>query len=687
MFHQATTQDVVFEEGGMDSARASIPREVIKRDGRRTAFDAAKIRSALLRAGQASGEFGDAEADLLTAQVVKVLIHSLRGAPPDIERIQDIVEQSLIAANHLATARAYIAYRESHKKLREDRRTLVDVEASVNEYLSRQDWRVNANANQGYSLGGLILNVSGKVVANYWLNHVYPPELGEAHRDGSIHIHDLDMLAGYCAGWSLRTLLHEGLNGVPGKVEAGPPRHMSSAVGQIVNFLGTLQNEWAGAQAFSSFDTYMAPFIRNDAMSYEAVKQCIQELIYNLNVPSRWGTQTPFTNLTFDWTCPEDLREQIPVIGGKEMPFTYGELQVEMDMINRAYIEVMTTGDAKGRVFTFPIPTYNMTPDFPWESENAERLFAMTARYGLPYFQNFINSEMKPNHIRSMCCRLQLDLRELLKRGNGLFGSAEQTGSVGVVTVNCARLGYEYRGDEAGLLRRLDVLLDMARNGLEIKRKEIQRLMDNGLFPYTKRYLGTLRNHFSTIGVNGVNEMIRNFSGDEHDITSEWGHAFAVRLLDHIRGCIAAFQEETGHMYNLEATPAEGTTYRFAKEDARRYPGILQAGTLDAPYYTNSSQLPVGFTDDAFEVLERQDDLQRKYTGGTVLHLYMSEYISSAEACKNLVRRALTRFRLPYITITPTFSICPKHGYLAGEHEFCPKCDEEALSRKRAVAA
>jgi ribonucleoside-triphosphate reductase len=671
----------------MNSVLTALPREVIKRDGHRAPFDAAKIRSAILRAGQASGEYGEAEAELLTAQVVKVLIHTFRNAPPNIERIQDVVEQSLIAANHLATARAYIAYRESHKKLREDRKTLVDVEASVNEYLSRQDWRVNANANQGYSLGGLILNVSGKVVANYWLNHVYPPELSEAHRDGSLHVHDLDMLAGYCAGWSLRTLLHEGLNGVPGKVEAGPPRHMSSAVGQIVNFLGTLQNEWAGAQAFSSFDTYMAPFIRNDGMRYEAVKQCIQELIYNLNVPSRWGTQTPFTNLTFDWTCPEDLREQVPVIGGKEMPFTYGELQTEMDMINRAYIEVMTTGDAKGRVFTFPIPTYNMTPDFPWESENAERLFAMTARYGLPYFQNFINSEMKPNHIRSMCCRLQLDLRELLKRGNGLFGSAEQTGSVGVVTVNCARLGYEYRGDEAGLLRRLDALLDMGRNGLEIKRKEIQRLMDNGLFPYTKRYLGTLRNHFSTLGVNGVNEMIRNFSHDEHDITSEWGHAFAVRLLDHIRGRIAAYQEETGHLYNLEATPAEGTTYRFAKEDAKRYPGILQAGTPDAPYYTNSSQLPVGFTDDAFEALERQDDLQRKYTGGTVLHLYMSEHISSAEACKNLVRRALTRFRLPYITITPTFSICPKHGYLAGEHEFCPTCDEEALSRKRAVAA
>ncbi|MHB1402664.1 MAG: ribonucleoside triphosphate reductase [Thiobacillus sp.] len=672
---------------GMGAVVSMLPHEVIKRDGQRADFDAGKIRSALLRAGQASGEFGEAEADLLTAQVAKVLIHSFRGSPPEIERIQDVVEQSLIAANHLATARAYIVYRETHKKLRQDRKTVVDVETSINEYLSRQDWRVNANANQGYSLGGLILNVSGKVVANYWLNHVYAPELGEAHRDGSIHVHDLDMLAGYCAGWSLRTLLHEGLNGVPGKVEAGPPKHMSSAVGQIVNFLGTLQNEWAGAQAFSSFDTYMAPFIRNDNLPYSQVKQYIQELIYNLNVPSRWGTQTPFTNLTFDWVCPEDLREQVPVVGGKEMPFTYGDLQVEMDMINRAYIEVMTTGDAKGRVFTFPIPTYNMTPDFPWESENADRLFAMTARYGLPYFQNFINSEMKPNHIRSMCCRLQLDLRELLKRGNGLFGSAEQTGSVGVVTVNCARLGYEYKGDEAGLLRRLDALLDMSRNGLEIKRKEIQRLMDNGLFPYTKRYLGTLRNHFSTIGINGVNEMIRNFTADEHDITSEWGHDFAVRLLDHIRGRIAAFQEETGHMYNLEATPAEGTTYRFAKEDRKRYPDILQAGTDDAPYYTNSSQLPVGFTDDAFEALERQDDLQRKYTGGTVLHLYMSENISSADACRNLVRRALTRFRLPYITITPTFSICPKHGYLAGEHEFCPTCDEEALSRKRAVTA
>ncbi|WP_231583396.1 ribonucleoside triphosphate reductase [Luteimonas sp. FCS-9] len=560
---------------------------------------------------------------------------------------------------------------------------LIDPVASIDEYLSRADWRVNANANQGYSLGGLILNVAGKVTANYWLEQVYPPQIGRAHREGDLHIHDLDMLSGYCAGWSLRTLLHEGLNGVPNRVEAGPPRHLSSAVGQIVNFLGTLQNEWAGAQAFSSFDTYMAPFVRKDALSYDEVRQCIQELIYNLNVPSRWGTQTPFTNLTFDWVCPEDLRTQVPVIAGEPMPFAYGDLQVEMDMINRAYIEVMSAGDAKGRVFTFPIPTYNITADFPWDSENAQRLFDMTAKYGLPYFQNFINSELDPGMIRSMCCRLQLDLRELLKRGNGLFGSAEQTGSLGVVTVNCARLGYLHRGDEAALLARLDALLELGRRSLEIKREVIQRLIDDGLFPYTRRYLGTLRNHFSTLGVNGINEMIRNFTGDAHDLTSDWGHAFAVRLLDHVRARMVEFQERTGHLYNLEATPAEGTTYRFAKEDRRRWPDILQAGTDAQPYYTNSSQLPVGFTDDPFEALERQEALQSRYTGGTVLHLYMGERLSSGDACRDLVRRALSRFRLPYVTVTPTFSICPTHGYLAGEHPFCPRCDEERLAEKR----
>lgn len=558
----------------------------------------------------------------------------------------------------------------------------LDIIRSITEYLDRQDWRVQANANQGYSLGGLILNSSGKMIANYWLSHVYSEAIGQAHRQADLHIHDLDMLSGYCAGWSLRTFLNEGLNGVPGKIESGPPRHLSSAVGQVVNFLGTLQNEWAGAQAFSSFDTYMAPFIRKDGLNYKHVRQCMQELIYNLNVPSRWGTQTPFTNLTFDWVCPDDLREQVPQIGGEEMPFCYGDLQAEMDMINQAYIEVMSEGDARGRAFTFPIPTYNITRDFDWYSPNAERLFAMTAKYGLPYFQNFINSELEPNMIRSMCCRLQLDLRELLKRGNGLFGSAEQTGSLGVVTLNCARLGYLYQGDEAGLFARLDELLEMGRDSLEIKRTVIQHHMDQGLFPYTRRYLGTLRNHFSTLGVNGVNEMIRNFTQDQESLCTVWGHQFAVRLLDHIRQRMVEFQEHTGHLYNLEATPAEGTTYRFAKEDRARWPDILQAGTTHMPYYTNSSQLPVGFTEDPFEALERQDELQGKYTGGTVLHLYMSEALSSTDACRNLVQRALSRFSLPYITVTPTFSICPKHGYLSGKHEFCPHCDKELLVNK-----
>ncbi len=669
------------------SKASTTPAAIIKREGEQVPFDAEKIRSAIERAGQASGEYDALEAQLLTAQAVKVLQHRFGDGAVDIEQIQDIVEQVLISANHFETARAYIVYREQRARVRADLKTVVDVETSMNEYLDRADWRVNANANQGYSLGGLILNVSGKVVANYWLSHVYPSNVGQAHRDGDIHIHDLDMLAGYCAGWSLRTLLTEGLNGVPGKVESAPPKHLSSAVGQIVNFLGTLQNEWAGAQAFSSFDTYMAAFLRKDNLSYDSVRQSIQELVYNLNVPSRWGTQTPFTNLTFDWTCPDDLKGEYPVIGGEIMEFTYGELQVEMDMINRAYIEVMTEGDAKGRVFTFPIPTYNITEDFPWESENATLLFEMTAKYGLPYFQNFLNSELSPNMVRSMCCRLQLDLTELLKRGNGLFGSAEQTGSLGVVTINCARLGFLHNGDEAALMNALDTLLDYSRTSLELKRKVIQRHIDNGLFPYTKRYLGTLRNHFSTVGVNGINEMIRNFTNGAEDITTPEGHAMAVRFLDHVRSRMVEFQEETGHLYNLEATPAEGTTYRFAREDKKRYPEILQAGTEDNPYYTNSSQLPVGFTDDPFEALSRQEELQRKYTGGTVLHLYMGERVSSAEATKRLVKRSLENFRLPYITITPTFSVCPTHGYLDGEHQFCPKCDEEILNRKRAESA
>ncbi|OQA57181.1 MAG: Anaerobic ribonucleoside-triphosphate reductase [Candidatus Omnitrophica bacterium ADurb.Bin277] len=653
-----------------------------KRDGSVMPFDGVKIYNAIVKAGQATGDYDGSEAQLLTLAVIKVIDNRYDRGFLDIEAIQDIVEQVLITSNYLKTARAYIVYREQHKKLRSDKKTVVDVVSSVNEYLYKQDWRVNANANQGYSLGGMILNISGKVIANYWLSHVYPEEVANAHRHGDIHIHDLDMLSGYCAGWSLRTLLREGFNGVPDKVESAPPKHLSSAVGQMVNFLGTLQNEWAGAQAFSSFDTYLAPYIRKDKLPYEKVKQSIQEFIYNLNVPSRWGTQTPFTNVTFDWICPEDLRAEHPIVGGQEMEFTYGDLGEEMAMINKAYIEVMMKGDAKGRVFTFPIPTYNITPDFDWDHPNCEPLFEMTAKYGLPYFQNFLNSDLKPNQIRSMCCRLQLDLRELLKRGNGLFGSAEQTGSLGVVTLNCARIGYLAKGDESAFYNRVDHLLHLAKTSLELKRKIIQRHIDQGLFPYTRRYLGTLRNHFSTIGVNGINECIRNFTNDKENITTEEGFKFALKLLDHIRMRMTEFQTETGHLYNLEATPAEGATYRFAKEDIRRFPDVLHAGTDERPYYTNSSQLPVTFTDDPFEALERQEELQRRYTGGTVLHLYMGERVSSSAACKELVRRALAGYRIPYITVTPTFSICPKHAYLPGEHEFCPKCDEELIREK-----
>ncbi len=659
---------------------------ITKRDGTLAPFDSSRIFNAINKAGSTTGEFGDQESWLLTAQVLKVLKHKFSENLPTIEQVQDIVEQVLISANYFATAKSYILYRDQRNRMRSDRKVMVDVESSINEYLERLDWRVNANANQGYSNGGLILNVSGKVTANYWLSHVYPAAVGEAHRNGDVHIHDLDMLAAYCAGWSLKNLLHEGFNGVPGKAEAGPAKHLSAAVGQMVNFMGTLQNEWAGAQAFSSVDTYLAPYVRVDKLTYEQVEQAFQELIYNLNVPSRWGSQTPFTNFTFDWVCPEDLRNTHPLIAGVEQPFTYGDLKPEMDMINKAYINVMMKGDIKGRPFTFPIPTYNMTPDFPWEDENTELLFEMTAKYGLPYFQNFINSVLKPGQIRSMCCRLQLDLRELLAKGNGLFGSAEQTGSIGVVTINCARLGYVYKGDEHGLFARVDELLELARSSLEIKRKVIQRLIDNGLFPFTKRYLGTLRNHFSTFGVNGINEMIRNFTNDEHNVADEWGQAFAERFLDHIRARMVKIQEETGHMYNLEATPAESATYRFAREDKKRYKGIIQAGTEDNPYYTNSSQLPVNYTDDPFEALELQERLQTKYTGGTVLHLYMGQRVSSAKVCRDIVKRVLTNYRLPYVTITPTFSICPKHGYISGEYKFCPICDEEKKAEKRKAA-
>lgn len=676
--------------------------KIQKRNGAIVDFEIGKIERAIHRALVAIRTVEPEQAHVLAHDVVTNAEERFGERIPSVEDIQDIVEEILIRYDYADVAKAYILYREKRREVREDRNVVVEVEKTIQEYLDKLDWRVNENANQGYSLGGMILNTSGKVIANYWLSHIYPKAIGDAHRNGDYHIHDLSMFSGYCAGWSLRVLLEEGFNGVPNKVESGPPKHLSSAVAQMVNFFGTLQNEWAGAQAFSSFDTYLAPFVKKFELElradiegygmtfhsnadqerfiadkvYAQVYQNVQSFVFNLNIPSRWGTQTPFTNITLDWDCPTDMRDKRLKLDGQPFAYTFGELQPEMDMLNRAFIEVMSKGDAMGRTFTFPIPTYNVTKDFDWSDPKNLPLFEMTAKYGTPYFQNFVNSDLNPGDVRSMCCRLQLDLRELRKRGGGLFGSAEMTGSIGVVTINLARLGYLYRDDKSAFFARLEHLMTLAKASLEIKRREIQRWIDRGLFPYTKRYLTFLKNHFSTIGINGLNEAIRNFTRDKENITTEMGQAFALEVLDFMREKIKDYQEETGNFYNLEATPAEGTTTRFAKEDKKRFPDILQAGTPDAPYYTNSSQLPVGYTDDVFEVLELQDRLQTKYTGGTVLHCYMNERISSGEACRSLVRNILSNFRLPYITITPTFSICPKHGYLAGEYDFCPKCDE-----------
>lgn len=558
----------------------------------------------------------------------------------------------------------------------------INVKKTIEEYIDRSDWRVKANANQSYSVGGMILNTVGKVVANYWLNEVYPAEAGELHRNGDIHIHDLDFLGGYCCGHSLRALLREGFNGVPGKVSANPPKHLSAALGQMVNFLGTMQNEWAGAQAFSSFDTFLAPYVKHDSLSYEEVKQLIQEFVFNCGTPSRWGGQNVFSNITLDIKCPEDLKDKEVYIGGEDTGTTYKDYQNEMDIINLTLFDVLSEGDKDGRPFTFPIPTYNITNDWDWDSPVANKIFEVTAKYGYPYFSNYISSDMKPSDVRSMCCRLRLDLRELLKKGNGLFGSAEQTGSIGVVTLNMARLGYLFKGDREGLLSAVSHLCSVAKDTLEVKREFITARLEDGLYPYTKRWIGTYRNFFSTIGVNGMNEMIRNFTNDEHDITDEWGQDFADDVLVFIRDLMVQYQKDTGHLYNLEATPAEGATTRFARADKALYPDIIQAGTEDTPYYTNSSQLPTGFTDDPFTALDLQDRLQTRYTGGTVLHLYMGSKISSAELCKKFVKVVLTNYNLPYISITPVYSICPKHGYIAGEHKFCPICAHELAAAK-----
>lgn len=645
---------------------------VTKRSGERVAFDGGRITQAIQKAGAATGEFESSEARRLAETVilyVRKRAESSQGI--HVEDVQDIVEFSLMSCGYFKTARAYILYREKRAQARATQGAVVEVEKTISEYLQQSDWRVHANANQGYSLGGMILNTSGKLIANYWLNAIYPKDVREAHMDGDFHIHDLDMFSGYCAGWSLRQLLEEGFNGVPGKVESSPPKHLETAVAQMVNFLGTLQNEWAGAQAFSSFDTLLAPFVKVDHLQPSQVKQCIQQFVFNLNVPSRWGTQTPFTNITLDWTCPEDLKDKKPIIAGKEQAFTYGDCQAEMDVINKAFIEVMSEGDAKGRIFTFPIPTYNITKDFDWENPNVSALFEMTAKYGIPYFQNFINSTLHPSDVRSMCCRLQLDLRKLRARGGGLFGSGEMTGSVGVVTINLARIGYLAKSKD-DFFRRLGRLMDFAKESLEIKRKIVEDNIERGLLPFTKRYLPSLHNHFSTIGLNGMNEAALNFL--DRDISTKEGKEFALEVLEFMRHQLANYQEETGHFYNLEATPAEGTTYRFAKEDRLRFPGIIQSGTPEAPYYTNSTHLPVGYTDNPLEALDHQDELQTKYTGGTVLHLFLGERVQDWKVCRDFVRKVAYGYRLPYFTITPTFSICPTHGYLYGEQTACPMC-------------
>ncbi len=649
-----------------------------KRNGEIVPFDAKKIYEAIKKAVAVTREISDADIVKITQDVLKRLDKKFAGQTPEVENIQDTVVQTLMDAHAYKTAESYIIYRQKRTEIRDSMVDAVDV---INGYVSEADWRVKENANVGYSIGGLILRTSERVTAEYWLS-LYPKEIAEAHKEAALHIHDLGWLTGYCAGWSLRELLYQGFNGVPGYLQCEPAKHMATAISHMVNFLGTLQNEFAGAQAFSSVDTYLAPYVRLDNLSYADVKNAMQTLVFNCSVPCRWGTQTPFINFTFDWTCPKDLREQRPFVGKKMVDFTYGDLQPEMDMINKAFLEVMTEGDAMGRPFTFPIPTYNITDDFPWEHPNVKPLFELAAKYGIPNFQNFLNSDLNPTDVRSMCCRLRLDVRELLKRGGGLFGSAEKTGSIGVITINLARLGYTHKGDREGLLRELKRLLDLARDALEIKRKIISKNMERGLYPFTKRYLGDWNHHFSTIGVNGANEMVLNFTNGTDNIATVFGKNLVLEVMDFIRTNLADYQETTGNLYNLEATPAEGCAYRFAKTDKKNFPDIITAGTDDAPYYTNSTQLPVNFTDDPFVALEHQEELQRKYTGGTMLHLYMGEPVSSGEAAEKIVRTIFENYKIPYMTLTPTFSICPKHGYLPGRHDFCPKCDAERVANQ-----
>lgn len=672
--------------GHRRGAKVDFPvKQIIKRDGKVTHYDRYKIASAISRAFEASNcvaESSKIETLTLAVETKMTEMMSKRhpNSVPAIEEIQDIVETVLIESKEIETAKTYILYRAKHESLRDTQKLMLNINSTMDGYLNQSDWRVNENANVNFSLGGLILHNSGSITANYWLKNVYTPEISEAHVNADFHIHDLSMFSGYCAGWSLRQLIQEGLGGVPDKITSKPAKHLNTLIQQIVNFLGIMQNEWAGAQALSSFDTYLAPFVKKDNLTEEQVKQGLQSFIFGVNTPSRWGSQAPFTNITLDWTVPDDLANKKTHVGGKEMDFTYGDCQKEMNIINKVFIELLLQGDANGRGFQYPIPTYNITKDFDWESDNARLLFEMTAKYGTPYFQNFLNSDLKPEDVRSMCCRLQLDKRELRKRGGGLFGSDEFTGSIGVVTINMPRLGYLSETKEE-FFNRLDYLMEHAAESLVIKRKVINRLLDGGLFPYTKRYLSHLNNHFSTIGICGMNECTLNFINE--DLTQKGAQAFANEVLQHMRDKLADYQEKTGDLYNLEATPAESTSYRLAKHDLNRYPDIITSGT-DNPYYTNSSQLPVDFTSDIFEALDLQEELQIKYTGGTVFHGLLGEAIDDWKACSKLVKAICSGYRIPYFTISPVYSICSFHGYLKGQHELCPLCKEEKTTKIQA---
>ncbi len=652
--------------------------KVMKRDGTIAEFDIAKISKAITKAFEAEKcEFHPTVIDLLALKVTSDFSPKIKDGIINVEDIQDSVERVLSQAGYTDVAKAYILYRKQREKVRNVKATMLNYKDLVDSYLDSSDWRVKENSTVTYSVGGLILSNSGAITANYWLSEIYDEEIADAHRSAAIHLHDLSMLTGYCAGWSIKQLIQEGLGGVGGKITSKPAKHLASLCNQMVNFLGIMQNEWAGAQAFSSFDTYLAPFVKVDHLSYYDVKKCIESFIYGVNTPSRWGTQAPFSNITLDWTVPNDLKNIPAIVGGKDMDFTYGDCQAEMDMVNKAFIEIMIEGDANGRGFQYPIPTYSITKNFDWsESENNRLLFEMTAKYGTPYFSNYINSDMEPNDVRSMCCRLRLDLRELRKKSGGFFGSGESTGSVGVVTINLPRIAYLAK-DEKDFYAKLDHMMDVSARSLKIKRTVITKLMNEGLYPYTRRYLGTFDNHFSTIGLVGMNEACLNAKWLHEDLTHEAAQRFSCDVLNHMRERLSDYQEKYGDLYNLEATPAESTSYRLAKHDVALYPDIITANEHGTPYYTNSSHLPVGYTEDIFTALDVQDELQTLYTSGTVFHAFLGEKLPDWRAAATLVRKIAENYRLPYYTMSPTYSICKNHGYIAGEHFTCPECGEK----------